>query len=538
MRSGIIAATRPASRVRTICRCKSYPRPARTGKERLRWPRHDGLRTPPGPRPDARSRVPSTSSERPVPAQLLTRHLSIFHGPNVVLRDVSMTVGPGARVGLLGRNGVGKSTLLRALAGLVAPNEGEVIRTPADATVGYLEQEPLARSEETLLGMLERRTGVAGAKDLLRRLEATMGEDLDAIGRYADAVARFGALGGYDLEGRAARAVAEAGLPEDALDRQVRTLSGGQRARAALAAITLARADVLLLDEPTNDLDLDGLALLESFLTAFPGGAVIVSHDRAFLDASVERFVELDPFTHEAAEFAGSWSAYERMRELQRAHQREEHERTSAERARLLAQARAMRTQSAHGAAKVKKSGEPSKAIRFAKTQRAEARGAKAVTVQRRAERVEVVEAPREPWVLHMELAPRARGGEQIASLAGAVIRRGTFELGSLDLDIARGERIALLGPNGSGKSTLLGAVLGEIPLASGSRTVGPATVLGALRQERAEFLTPRPLLESFSAITGVRGAEARSLLAKFDLGADDVERPGDELSPGERTRA
>jgi ATPase subunit of ABC transporter with duplicated ATPase domains len=428
--------------------------------------------------------------------------------------------------------------LLRALAGLVASDAGEVMRAPADATVGYLEQEPLAGSDETLMRMLERRTGIAAARATMERLEATMGEDLDAIDRYADAMARFGALGGYDLEGRAARVIGEAGLVGDALDRPVRALSGGQRARAALAAITLSRADVLLLDEPTNDLDLDGLALLESFLSGFPGGAVVISHDRAFLDASVDRFVELDPFTHEATEFAGSWSEYERMRGLRRERQRDEHERTHAERARLLAQARAMRNQSAHGTAKVKKSAEPSKAITFAKTQRAEARGAKAVTMQRRAERVEVVDAPREPWALHMNLAPRDRGGEQIASLASAVIRRGTFELGPIDLDVARGDRIALLGPNGSGKSTLLAAVLGEIPLATGSRAVGPATVLGALRQERVEFLTTLPLLDAFAAVTGVQGAEARSLLAKFDLGADDVERPGAELSAGERTRA
>jgi ATPase subunit of ABC transporter with duplicated ATPase domains len=473
-----------------------------------------------------------------MPAQLLARNVSIALGPNVVLRDVSLTVGPRARIGLLGPNGVGKSTLLRALAGLVAPDEGSVIRAPADATVGYLEQEPLAGSEETLLGMLERRTGVAAARATMERFASTMGEDLDAIERYTNAVARFGALGGYDLEGRAGRAIAEIGLPEDALGRPVRTLSGGQRARAALAAITLSRADALLLDEPTNDLDLDGLARLESFLSTFPGGAVVVSHDRAFLDASVDRFVELDPFTHAATEFAGTWSEYERMRELRRERQREEHDRTRAERERLLAQARAMRNESAHGTAKIKKSGEPSKALKFAKTQRAEARGAKAVTMQRRAERVEVVDAPREPWVLRMDLAPRALGGDVIASLAGVVLARGAFRLGPIDLDVARGDRIALLGPNGSGKSTLLAALLGEIPLAAGSRSVGPATVLGALRQDRAEFQTSRPLLDTFTEVTGVRGAEARSLLAKFDLGADDVDRPGAELSPGERTRA
>src|SRR5206468_10844899 len=130
-------------------------------------------------------------------------------------------------------------------------------------------------------------------------------------------------------------------------------LSGGQRARAALAALSVVRFDLLLLDEPTNDLDLDGLHELERIVTTFDGGVVVVSHDRAFLDRCVDRFVELDPFTHAASEFVGSWSEYERERELRREHQRLAHERTTAERARLLAHAGVMRTQAAHGVAQV-----------------------------------------------------------------------------------------------------------------------------------------------------------------------------------------
>jgi ATPase subunit of ABC transporter with duplicated ATPase domains len=473
-----------------------------------------------------------------MPAQLSARHVHVSLGPIVVLRDVSLTVGPEARVGLLGPNGVGKSTLLKALAGLVMPDEGEVVRSPADATVGYLEQEPLSGSGETLLAMLERRNGVAAARREIAHLEATMGADLEAIQRYADAVARFGAIGGYDLTGRAAQLCEGLGLPPDVIERPVSTLSGGQRARAALAGITLSRADVLLLDEPTNDLDLDGLEALESFVSGFPGGIVVVSHDRAFLDRCVDRFVELDPFTREATPFTGSWSEYERIRELRREHQRRDHERTTAERARLLSQAREMRDQSAHGVAKVNRGDEPSNAIRFAKSQRAEGRGAKATTVQRRAERIEVVEAPREPWVLHMDLAPREVGGELVAQLAGAVIERGSFRLGPVDLEVRRGERIALIGPNGSGKSTMLGALLGEIPLRSGWRRVGTSTVFGTLRQDRTEFSGRRGLLATFEDLTGLRGGDARTLLAKFDLSAQDVVRPSSELSPGERTRA
>jgi ATPase subunit of ABC transporter with duplicated ATPase domains len=473
-----------------------------------------------------------------MPAQLLARSVSVSLGPLVVLRDVSLTVGPRTRVGVLGPNGVGKSTLLMVLGGLREPDEGAVERVPDDATVGYLAQEPLAGSSETLRQMLERRTGIATARATVERLEATMGDDLDAIARYTDALASVGALGGYDFDGRAARAIADLGLPDDALDRQVRTLSGGQRARAALAAITLSRADVLLLDEPTNDLDLDGLARLEAFVDGFPGGIAVVSHDRAFLDATVDRFVELDPFTRTATPFTGSWTDYERERERRREEQRAQHERTAAERERLLAQARAMRNQAAHGVAAVKKSDEPSNAIRFAKTQRAEGRGAKAVTMQKRADRVEVVEAPREPWVLQLDLAPTRLGGEQAVTVAGAIVRRGAFALGPLDLEIRRGEHVAVLGANGTGKSTLLGAIVGDLALDRGTRTIGPSTVVGALRQDRSEFASTRPLLDAFSDATGLRGADARSLLAKFDLGADDVGRPGNELSPGERTRA
>jgi ATPase subunit of ABC transporter with duplicated ATPase domains len=450
---------------------------------------------------------------------------------------VSISIGPQSRIGLLGPNGVGKTTLLRVCAGLQTPEAGRVVRAPDDLLVGYLEQEPLARSGETLGELFARRTGVAAALADADAVARTMGEDLDAIQRYTDALARADALGAYDLDARAAQACVRLGVPDD-LDRRVATLSGGQRARAALAALSIVRFDVLLLDEPTNDLDLDGLEVLEAIVRGFAGGIVAVSHDRAFLDGTVDRFVELDPFTHEASMFAGTWREYEQERALRRGQQREAHKRTSAERARLLAQAREIQRQAANGVTKVRTSGEPSSAIVFAKTQRAEGRGANAVTLRARAERVEVVEKPREPWVLAMDLMPRALGGESIASLSGAVVERGAFRLGPIDLEINRGDRIALLGPNGSGKSTLIAALTGDVPLAAGTRRIGSATVLGALRQDRTEFAGQEPLVDRFRAATGLALDEARTLLAKFDLGADDVTRPCAELSAGERTRA
>jgi ATPase subunit of ABC transporter with duplicated ATPase domains len=472
-----------------------------------------------------------------MPAQLSARRVSVSLAGRPVLSSVSIAVGPASRVGLLGRNGVGKTTLLRVLSGGIVPDSGRVVRAPEDLRVGHLEQEPLAGSGETLGELFARRTGVAAAIAEADERARTMGEDLARIQRYTDALARADALGAHDLDARARQACARYAVPDD-LGRTLATLSGGQRARAALAAMSIVRFDVLLLDEPTNDLDLDGLAELERIVTGFDGGIVVVSHDRAFLDRCADRFIELDPFTHEASEFAGTWSDYERERDLRREQQRAAHERTSAERARLMAQAREIGNQAAHGVAKVRKSGESSNAIVFAKTQRAEGRGAKAVTLRARAERIEVVDEPREPWVLAMDLAPQALGGELIASLDAAVVERGSFRLGPIDLDIHRGDRTALLGANGTGKSTLLAALTGEIPLTSGTKRAGRSTVMGILRQDRTEFDGAESMIDRFRTSTGLAADEARTLLAKFDLGADDVGRPCAELSPGERTRA
>ena len=170
-------------------------------------------------------------------------------------------------------------------------------------------------------------------------------------------------------------------------------------------------------------------------------------------------------------------------------------------------------------------------------------RGTKALSgkvrqAERALERIEQVEKPYEPWRLHLSLAAAQRPGDRVASLEGAVGVRGSFRLGPIDLDLAPGERVAITGRNGSGKSTLLALLLGELPLAAGRRVVGRSTVLGALDQRRVAYDGPEPLLAVFTGRTALQPGEARTLLAKFNLGADHVEPPCATLSPGERTRA
>ena len=350
-------------------------------------------------------------------------------------------------------------------------------------------------------------------------LAERLADEPDLAAEYADALEAFLARGGGDLEARAQQTLAELGLTVD-LDRPLTALSGGEAARVALAAIMLSRVDVLLLDEPTNDLDFPGLARLERFLVSFDGAVVIVSHDRAFLDRTVTQVLELDVWSHGATEYAGGWSEYEAERARRRARHYERYEGFVAEQERIQEHARRMQQWEERGygqGRKKKKSKDVKKA--FAK----------------KLDRLEAVEKPYEPWELRLGLAAATRSGDVVVRLERAEVVRGAFRLGPLDLEVSSGDRLAIAGPNGSGKTTLLDGLLGRLPLASGSRWVGPGAVLGELEQDRAALSGSQTLLEVFRDF---EEETARTLLAKFGLGADDVLRSADSLSPGERTRA
>jgi ATPase subunit of ABC transporter with duplicated ATPase domains len=470
------------------------------------------------------------------PAALHARGVRRTFGPTVVLDGIDLTVSPGDRIGLIGPNGAGKSTLLRALAGLDPLDGGTVTRTPPSATVGYLPQEPERRAGETLHAYLRRRTGVADAEAALDATAAALGEggDEDA---YSVALDRYLSLGGPDLDARIGSVLHDVALPASLLDADTTTLSGGQAARASLAALLLARFDVFLLDEPTNDLDLAGLERIERWVREVDAGIVVVSHDRAFLDRTITSVLELDDVTGTATLYGGGWRAYLDARATARRHSEEAYATFVDQRDTLKERAQRQREWAQQGQSKVKKSGEKDKFIRHFKTVQTEKLAAKARSSEKAMERLEVVEKPWEAWELRFEIASAGRSGD-VVRLRDATVRRGSFTLGPVDLEIGYGERVGILGPNGSGKTTLLDAILGRVPLAAGTRWFGPGVVVGELDQRRARFFADRPLLEVFTAEAGVLPQESRSLLAKFGLGADHVQRPASTLSPGERTRA
>jgi ATPase subunit of ABC transporter with duplicated ATPase domains len=368
--------------------------------------------------------------------------------------------------------------------------------------------------------------------------------------RYADALERWLALGGGDLEARMPAVLAEVGLSPDASSQPTARLSGGELARVALAGILLGRYDLVLLDEPTNDLDFAGLELLERFVTSRRGGVVVVSHDRAFLERTVTSVLELDAHSHRATLYGGGFAAFQEERGIARAHAEEDYAQYRGQRSDLEDRGRRQRQWAEAGRAKAaKRPADHDKAQRDFRANRTEKQAAKVRISERALERLEQVEKPFEGWELHLEIAAAPRSGDVVARLDQAVVERANFTLGPVDLELRYGDRVAITGPNGSGKTTLIAALLGREPLRSGTQYLGRSVVVGELDQERSLFQTDETLLGVVEAALVERAVdragvahrpagELRSLLAKFGLGAEHVMRPAATLSPGERTRA
>ncbi|MDR6908718.1 ATPase subunit of ABC transporter with duplicated ATPase domains [Rhodococcus fascians] len=482
-------------------------------------------------------------------ATLRTDDLAAFHGDRTLFSGLDLTVTEGDVIGLVGANGAGKSTLLTLLAGVgTADHEGEIYTSPPDATVGYLAQEPERIAGETVLDFLGRRTGVTSA-------EASMNAAAEALGGsdpghsagsapadedlYTPALEKWLALGGADLAERTAKVLADLGLDVDG-GAFMTDLSGGQAARAGLAAILLARYDILLLDEPTNDLDLAGLEQLEQFVVATRAAIVVVSHDREFLARTVTGVVELDRAQRRIDVYDGSYQSYLAEREIARQHAREKYDEFADTKSALESRAQMQRNWMESGVRNARrKATDNDKIARKTRAESTEKQAAKARQTQRRIERLEVVEEPRKEWELRMEIAAAPRSGTVVSVLGGAVVRRSGFTFGPVTTQIDWGDRILITGPNGSGKTTLLSVLLRRLEPDEGSASLGSGVAIGEIDQARAYFVGDGTVSDALSAaVPEWPDAEVRTLLAKFGLRGDDALRPASSLSPGERTRA
>ena len=445
-------------------------------------------------------------------------HLQVRAGARLLIGDASFRVGPGDRIGLVGRNGAGKTTLTRILAGEALPASGQVLRT---GQVGYLPQDPRAGNPEVVAR--ERILSARGLDDVVRRLrsaEAEMGSDDDtvrdrAMRRYARADADLHAGGGYAAEAEAAQIAHSLGIDDRVLGQPLRTLSGGQRRRVELARILFSGAETLLLDEPTNHLDADSIGWLRGHLAAHTGGLIVISHDTGLLEACVNRVFHLDANRAVVDLYQVGWRAYLQQRELDE--RRRKRERANAERKAnsLVDQANRMR----------------------AKATKAQA----AQSMLKRAERIladteSVRRADRVARIAFPAPAPCGRTPLTAAELSKSY---GSLEVFTdVDLAVDKGSRVVVLGLNGAGKTTLLRILAGLDDPDTGEVRPGHGLKLGYYAQEHETLDLRRTVLENLrTAAPQLADTEARSVLGSFLFSGDDADKPAGVLSGGEKTR-
>ncbi|MBN9389635.1 MAG: ABC-F family ATP-binding cassette domain-containing protein [Chloroflexi bacterium] len=460
---------------------------------------------------------PKKNSSKPTVLSAIKLSKS-YSGIFPIFADLSFEVNAGEKIALVGVNGAGKSTLLKLLAGLETPDSG-TITLQTGLKTAYLAQDVTFDDDKTLYEeMLGGFAEVRALQTQLNGLETAMSDparqDFEKVlEEYARLTEKFELAGGYEYETRIRQVLTGLGFGEDWWERPVAQFSGGQKTRAALARTLLANPGLLLLDEPTNHLDLATLEWLEGFLQEWPGTIILISHDRLFLDKVVARVLDLSE--GKLADYPGNYSRYVRLRA-------ERIERATKE----------YEAQQEHIA----------KTEEYIRHYRAGSRAAQAQGRQKLLDRLERKEKPREHSRLRLSLRSDSASGRVVLETHDLTVGWETpdnifplFE--APDLEVIRGERVALIGPNGSGKTTFLKTVLGEIPPLDGWTELGPG-VRPAYFAQTHDGLNPRhSVLEEIRLLHPFSAEEARTFLGRFLFSNDDVFKSIGQLSGGERSR-
>lgn len=472
---------------------------------------------------------------------LTIHHLSKTYGISTILQDITFSLQSGERIGLIGPNGCGKTTLLRLITGEEKPDSGSISFTPANLRVGYLAQGAHFSPEETLAQYLVRMEGdLPALSHRLEKLAAELATQPNQPNAQREYDVVLNALErAAEGAGRAPAVLASLGLGDVPPDQMITTLSGGQKTRLSLAGVILANPQLLLLDEPTNHLDLEMLEWLEDWLLASPAGVLVVSHDRAFLDRVASRICELDTNTHQIRSYPGNYTAYLEQKLAEREKQWQEYGDQQVEIAHLKSAARHLR-----GIAQFRKGGKADTGDKFAKGFFAN-RGLETI---RRAKQIEArlehlmtdehIDKPRDNWQMKLEFAPSSSSGRDVLVMEDLSVGYGErVLLRDLTHTLRYGARAALVGANGAGKTTLLRTITGAIEPLGGSVRLGSQVHAGIMAQEQEDLNPTLTPLETIQRQAVFSETAARTFLHQFLFGGDDVFLPVGSLSYGERAR-
>ncbi len=479
---------------------------------------------------------------------LTVQNISKSFGIEPVLKDISFSLNPGDRLGLVGPNGCGKTTLLRILVGQERADRGVVRFNPPEIRIGYLPQGLLPGPQDTLGSFLE---SVGGSLDMLgaevERLAAALAADGEPMvaGRAALQQAFNAALGrleaAVESAGRAPQVLAALGLDQFGVDTPVTHLSGGQKTRLALASVLLSDPQILLLDEPTNHLDIEMLKWLEGWLKVYRGAVLIVSHDRAFLDQVVGGILDLNPETRTLREYPGNYSAYVEQVASEQHKQMAVYQDQVYEIRRMKQDIQRTKQQSLH--VEMTTTSRQPGVRRIAKkvARKAKSRERK---LERYLDSDARVEKPHTGWQMHQDFFAANDIDQQ--HFSQAVLATEYLSVGypgseplliEMNLHIRLGQRIVLTGVNGSGKTTLLRTIAGKLPPLAGSVRLGASLRLGYMTQEQEGLDPEEDALQTIRRYAPLPETEARTFLHKFLFSGDDVFTRVGSLSYGERAR-
>ena len=453
-----------------------------------------------------------------------------------ILEGVSFSMGEGQKMALVGANGVGKSTLLKIIAGEETYDRGEMVKVNR-ILVGYLPQEALPLSgKETFIEYLERMAGVSEAKEHMERLSLSL-DQLEKLAEYEEWQKVFERLGGYQFRQRARGILEGLALSHIQEECPLEQLSGGERRKAALAGVLLRGVDLLLLDEPTNNLDLPALLWLERYLTKTKAACLIASHDRQFLDTVVSRVIELDVLTRKATVYAGGWTEYAAMKAHQVRKYLEAYRAQEAEKARVLESSEEKREWADIGAKQVMPDNDHmSQGYHRDRSERK--LGTQAKTLASRAKRLNKLDRPavHDPILFSF---PETDVPAPALLVTGLVFGYSTgFRSDPATFSVPTGKRIGFFGLNGAGKSTLLRTLSGELPPISGTIDRSGELVIGNLMQEHEDIDRVKTPVQIFERRFGEEAEEKlRILLHQFRFSIDLAETRVKYLSPGERVR-
>jgi ATP-binding cassette, subfamily F, member 3 len=469
---------------------------------------------------------------------LTAHHIHKSYGIQPILQDISLSISNNERVGLIGPNGCGKTTLMRILAGLEKPDSGTVASTRQNLRVGYLAQGMDFDEAQTLQATLSldsiSQAELESEISFLASALATDPNDSHIQAKYDSALHQLSGISDQPSE-----ILGPLGLCEISLDTPVRFLSGGQKTRLMLARVLLEEPQLLLLDEPTNHLDIEMLEWLEDWLNRFQGAALIVSHDRAFLDNTVTSILELDPSTHHNKSYAGNYADYLEQKLTEREKQAQAYQDQQDEIAQLRAAAAHIR-----GLTKMKKGGKADGGDKFAKgffgNRATKNVAGRAKHIEARIEKIlteERIEKPKQNWQMKLDFGAPVHQSRDVLVTEKLSVGYDEPLLTDLNLYIRAGQRIALTGPNGTGKTTLIRTIAGKLTPLAGTLKLGVTVKLGYMTQEQ-ELLNPNfNALQTVQSVAPFNETEARNFLHYFLFKGDDGLRPTSELSYGERAR-